>query len=165
MPVAFTNKVTLVAPIISMPFFFHCTASPLCVADNVTLFPWQIVVAPEAEIVTVTSKLSSIFPSQLSSILLHNSVAPGLIKLLASWPKTLTGAARFCEPQRIAYYLIEVASHFHSIWNLGKENNEYRFNIEEDIELTAARLALVESVRKIIAVGFSVMGVQPIDKM
>ena len=88
-----------------------------------------------------------------------------LIKLLASWPKTLTGAARFCEPQRIAYYLIEVASHFHSIWNLGKENNEYRFNIEEDIELTAARLALVESVRKIIAVGFSVMGVQPIDKM
>ncbi|RTK92134.1 MAG: arginine--tRNA ligase [Rickettsiales bacterium] len=88
-----------------------------------------------------------------------------LIKLLASWPKTLTGAAKFCEPQRIAYYLIEVASHFHSIWNLGKENNDYRFNIEEDIELTAARLALVESIRKIIAVGFSVMGVKPIDKM
>ena len=88
-----------------------------------------------------------------------------LIKLLASWPKTLASAANFCEPQRIAYYLIEVASRFHSIWNLGKENNEYRFNVEEDIELTAARLALVESIGKIIAVGFEVIGVKPMDKM
>ncbi len=88
-----------------------------------------------------------------------------LIKLLASWPKTLISAARTCEPQKISYYLIEVASRFHSIWNLGKDNNDYRFNVEEDIELTAARLAFVDSVRKVLAVGFSVIGVKPIDKM
>lgn len=88
-----------------------------------------------------------------------------LIKLLASWPKILASSAKHYEPQRIAYYLIDLASKFHSIWNLGKENNEYRFNIENDIELTAARLALAESVRKIIAGGFEVIGVTPMDKM
>ena len=88
-----------------------------------------------------------------------------LIKLLASWPKILASAARHREPQKVAYYLIDVASRFHSIWNLGKENNEYRFNIGDDIELTAARLALAESVRKIIAEGFKVIGVTPMDRM
>jgi arginyl-tRNA synthetase len=88
-----------------------------------------------------------------------------LIKLLAAWPKILTSSAKHCEPQRIAYYLIDVASRFHSIWNLGKENSDYRFNIEKDIELTSARLAMVESIRKIIAGGFQVIGVTPMDKM
>jgi arginyl-tRNA synthetase len=88
-----------------------------------------------------------------------------LIKLLASWPKTLASAAITCEPQRIAYYLIDVASRFHAIWNLGKENNNYRFNIEDNPDLTAARLAFAEGVRKIIASGFDVMGVTPMDKM
>lgn len=88
-----------------------------------------------------------------------------LIKLLASWPKVLATSAIHREPQRIAYFLIDVASRFHSIWNLGKEDKEYRFNTEGDIELTAARLALAESIRKIIAGGFEVIGVTPMDKM
>ena len=62
-------------------------------------------------------------------------------------------------------FLTDVASRFHSIWNLGKKNKEYRFNTEDNIELTAARLALAESIRKIIAGGFEVIGVTPLDKM
>lgn len=88
-----------------------------------------------------------------------------LIKSLAAWPKVLSSAAMSCEPQKIAYYLIDVASKFHSIWNLGKENNNYRFNIEDDIELTVARLALAEAIGKVIAGGFEVMGVVPMNKM
>jgi arginyl-tRNA synthetase len=88
-----------------------------------------------------------------------------LIKLLASWPKVLESSARYCEPQRIAYYLIDVASKFHSIWNLGKENNEYRFVVTEDQNLTAARLALADAIRAILAEGFAVIGVTPMDKM
>jgi arginyl-tRNA synthetase len=88
-----------------------------------------------------------------------------LIKLLASWPKVLVSSAKHREPQRVAYFLIDVASRFHSIWNLGKENKDYRFNIEDNVELTAARLALAESVRKIIASGFEIIGVTPLDKM
>lgn len=88
-----------------------------------------------------------------------------LIKLLSSWPRMLITAARNYEPHRIAYYLIDVASRFHSIWNLGKENNDYRFNVSDNIELTAARLALAESIRKIIAGGFDLIGVTPMTKM
>lgn len=88
-----------------------------------------------------------------------------LIKLLSSWPRILISAAYHREPHRIAYYLIEVASRFHSIWNLGKENNEYRFNISDNIELTAARLAFVEAIRKILASGFELIGVTPVEKM
>jgi len=88
-----------------------------------------------------------------------------LIKLLASWAKILSGAAKYFEPHRIAYYLIDVASKFHSVWHLGKENSNYRFNIENNKDLTAARLALAESVRKVIAYGFEVIGVTPMDKM
>ncbi len=88
-----------------------------------------------------------------------------LIKLLASWPRLLITAARSFEPQRVAYYLIDVASRLHSIWNLGKENNEYRFNVAEDIELTAARLAIAESLHKILARGLDIIGVTPMENM
>ena len=50
-----------------------------------------------------------------------------LIKLLASWPKVLATSAMHREPQRVAYFLIDVASRFHSIWNLGKENKRISF--------------------------------------
>lgn len=88
-----------------------------------------------------------------------------LIKLLSSWPRMLITAARNFEPHRLAYFLIEVASRFHSIWNLGKENNDYRFNLGDNIELTAARLALAESIRKILSSGFELIGVTPMEKM
>jgi arginyl-tRNA synthetase len=96
---------------------------------------------------------------------MYNTPMSELNKLLASWPKILSSSAITREPQRIAYYLIDIASRFHSIWNLGKENNDYRFNIEDNLELTAARLALVESIRKVIASGFELIGVTPMDKM
>jgi arginyl-tRNA synthetase len=114
---------------------------------------------------TIPEAYKKFMASEFDLSLLSTEEEIQLIKLLSSWPKILASSAKACEPQRIAYYLIEVASRFHSIWNLGKEKNDYRFNIEDDIELTAARLALAESVRKVIAGGFSVIGVKPMDKM
>ena len=46
-----------------------------------------------------------------------------LIKFIALWPRTLELAAKNHEPHRICYYLIELSSIFHSLWNKGKENN------------------------------------------
>ncbi|PCJ25496.1 MAG: arginine--tRNA ligase [Rickettsiales bacterium] len=114
---------------------------------------------------TIGSAYKNFIAEEFDVSLLSSEEEIQLIKLLASWPKTLSAAAQHREPQRIAYYLIDVASKFHSIWNLGKENNNYRFNIEDNIELTTARLALAEAVRKIIAGGFKVIGVTPMDKM
>lgn len=88
-----------------------------------------------------------------------------MIKLLASWPKVIEASAKYFEPHRIAFYLINIASKFHALWNYGKENNDYRFLIEDNIELTKSRLALAKSIEKIIKVGFNIIGVTPIDKM
>ena len=88
-----------------------------------------------------------------------------LMKLLASWPRTLEGAAVHFEPHRIAFYLQNLAASFHALWNLGKENNDYRFVIEKNPGLTAARIALATAVKNVIHAGLDVIGVVPVDKM
>lgn len=88
-----------------------------------------------------------------------------IIKLLASWTKTLETSAKYFEPHRIAFYLINLASKFHSMWNFGKENSDYRFVIESNKELTLARLALASAIQKVIASGLEVIGVEPMVKM
>ncbi|AFC70560.1 arginine--tRNA ligase [Rickettsia australis] len=88
-----------------------------------------------------------------------------IIKLLASWTKTLETSAKYFEPHRIAFYLINLASKFHSMWNFGQENSDYRFVIESNKELTTARLALASAIQKIIASGLEVIGVEPMDRM
>lgn len=88
-----------------------------------------------------------------------------IIKLLANWTKTLETAAKYFEPHRVAFYLINLASKFHALWNFGKENNDYRFIIENNVELTTARLALAKAIQKIIASGLEVIGVEPMTKM
>ncbi|CAN7949207.1 unnamed protein product, partial [Ixodes pacificus] len=88
-----------------------------------------------------------------------------IIKLLAAWTKTLEASAKYFEPHRIAFYLINLASKFHSMWNFGKENSDYRFVIESNKELTLARLALASAIQKVIASGLEVIGVEPMNKM
>ncbi|HJD55215.1 MAG TPA: arginine--tRNA ligase [Rickettsia endosymbiont of Pyrocoelia pectoralis] len=88
-----------------------------------------------------------------------------IIKILASWTKILEASAKYFEPHRMAFYLINLASEFHALWNFGKENNDYRFVIEDNKELTTARLALAKAIQKIIALGLEVIGVEPMTKM
>jgi len=88
-----------------------------------------------------------------------------IIRLMASWPRTVEAAAEAHEPHRIAFYLNELASEFHSFWNKGREDATLRFLIEDDLELSKARLALVKSITLVIASGLAVMGVQPIEEM
>lgn len=88
-----------------------------------------------------------------------------LIKLLASWPKMLEAAAKYFEPHRVAFYLLNIAAEFHALWNFGKENNDYRFVIESNAELTAARLALAKATGMVLAKGFKLLGVTPLEKM
>jgi len=88
-----------------------------------------------------------------------------IIKLLASWPKVLEGAAKHFEPHRIAFYLLNLAAKFHALWNFGKENNDYRFLVEDNIDLTAARLSLAKSIQKVIKSGFDIIGIEAMTKM
>jgi len=88
-----------------------------------------------------------------------------LIKFMASWPRVVEAAAIACEPHRIAFYLQELASCFHSLWNKGKDNATMRFIIKDQPELTAARLAILDAMAKVIASGLFIFNVEPLMEM
>jgi arginyl-tRNA synthetase len=87
-----------------------------------------------------------------------------LIRLIAQWPRQVEAAATAHEPHRIAFYLYDLAAAFHAHWNRGKEDN-VRFVVEGDAELTRARLALVQAVGFVIESGLKVFGVTPVEEM
>ncbi|OAN48848.1 arginine--tRNA ligase [Magnetospirillum moscoviense] len=89
----------------------------------------------------------------------------GLIKLLAGWPRLVESAAEAHEPHRVAFYLTEVAAGFHGLWNKGKDDVQLRFLLEEDRELSVARLALLKAVAAVIASGLAIFGVEPVEEM
>lgn len=88
-----------------------------------------------------------------------------LIRTMANWPRIVEGAAQAQEPHRIAYYLNDLATHFHGLWNKGKDDARLRFIHEDDRELTMARLALIQSVALVIASGLAVFGVTPVEEL
>jgi len=88
-----------------------------------------------------------------------------LIKLLSQWPRIIESAAQAHEPHRVAFYLGDVAAEFHGLWNKGKDNTALRFIIEDDVDLTAARLAMIRGVAHVIASGLKVFGVTPVEEM
>ncbi len=88
-----------------------------------------------------------------------------LIRQLAAWPRLVESAAEAHEPHRIAFYLQEVASQFHMLWNKGRDEATLRFILASDPALTRARLALVRGVAIVIACGLDVIGVEPVEEM
>lgn len=88
-----------------------------------------------------------------------------LIRNMMNWPRFVESAALAREPHRIAYYLYELASEFHALWNKGNDNLDLRFIIEDDRQKTLSRLALITSVASIIAAGLNILGVEPVTEM
>lgn len=88
-----------------------------------------------------------------------------VIRELANWPRIIEAAADAHEPHRIAFYLNDLASAFHGLWNKGKDNTRLRFISEDDPKGTQARLALVKGVATVIASGLGVMGVTPLEEL
>jgi arginyl-tRNA synthetase len=84
---------------------------------------------------------------------------------MAAWPRLIEGAAESHEPHRVAFYLYEVASGFHGLWNKGKDDASLRFVLADDRGTTLARLALVQAVAFVVASGLQVFGVEPVMEM
>jgi len=89
----------------------------------------------------------------------------GILRRIALYPRLIEAAAGAHEPHRIAFYLYELASEFHAHWTRGKDLPHLRFIIQNDPELTAARLALVQGVVTILASGLALLGVAAPDEM
>jgi arginyl-tRNA synthetase len=88
-----------------------------------------------------------------------------LIKRLASWPRTVEGAAQAREPHRIAFFLYDLAADFHMLWNRGRDDAALRFLQPEQRSDTLARIALVAATATVIRSGLAVMGVAPVEEM
>src|SRR4051812_16551389 len=88
-----------------------------------------------------------------------------LLRRLALYPRMLEAAAAAHEPHRIAFYLYDLASEFHGLWTRGRDLPYLRFIINNDAEITKARLALVQGVVSVLASGLAVLGVHAPDEM
>ena len=84
---------------------------------------------------------------------------------IAEWPRLVEIAARGNEPHRIAFYLYEIASDFHGLWNRGNEDTSLRFVQEGDLATTAAKIALARAVGVVISAGLGILGVVPVEEM
>ncbi len=88
-----------------------------------------------------------------------------LIKKLAAFPNVVEGAARAHEPHRLAFYLYDLASAFHTQWTKGNELPHLRFIQASDGTLTAARLALIRANAQVLASGLALIGVHAPEEM
>jgi arginyl-tRNA synthetase len=96
---------------------------------------------------------------------LSDTAELSLMRRIALYPRTVEAAAQAHEPHRIAFYLYDLASEFHALWTLGNAAPHLRFIIQDDRELTAARLVLVKGVVSVLASGLALLGVQAPDEM
>jgi len=88
-----------------------------------------------------------------------------LMRRIALYPRTIAAAAAAHEPHRIAFYLFDLASEFHSLWTLGNASPHLRFIIQNDREITEARLVLVQGVASVLASGLALLGVEAPNEM
>ncbi|EGP07590.1 arginyl-tRNA synthetase [Bradyrhizobiaceae bacterium SG-6C] len=96
---------------------------------------------------------------------LNDPVELSLIRQIALFPRIVEAAALAHEPHRIAFYLYDLASEFHALWTKGRDMPHLRFIIQNDAEVTIARLALVQGVVSVLASGLAVLGVHAPDEM
>ena len=96
---------------------------------------------------------------------LDDAAELAILKRIALYPRTLEAAAAAHEPHRIAFYLYDLASEFHAQWTRGKDLPHLRFIIQDDPQLSLARLAMVQGVVSVLASGLGLLGVKAPEEM
>ena len=87
-----------------------------------------------------------------------------ILKKISEWPKCIEIASNKLEPHRIPVYLYELASEFHSYWNLGNENQNKRF-INKDNKVSDDKLVFLKAISNVIRSGMTIVGVNTPEKM
>ena len=87
-----------------------------------------------------------------------------ILRKISEWPKCVEITSKKLEPHRVPFYLYELVTLFHSYWNLGKENKEFRF-ISNETDLNYNRLALLQALSIVIKNGMSILGVSTPSSM
>ena len=87
-----------------------------------------------------------------------------ILKKISEWPKCVDAASNKLEPHRIPTYLYELASLFHSYWNLGKDNPNKRF-INNQNKITDDKLIFLKAISNVVKSGMDIVGVSVPEKM
>ena len=88
-----------------------------------------------------------------------------LVRRAAQYPRVLESAATAHEPHRIAFFLYDLAAEFHALWNRGNDDPARRFLVENNPQLSRARLELAFGIGQIIRSGLGLMGVAATEEM
>ena len=81
-----------------------------------------------------------------------------ILKKISEWPKCVEISSTKLEPHRISFYLYDLVTLFHSYWNLGKDNKEFRF-VKDNKSSSNSRLLLLQTLGIVIKNGMSILGV------
>jgi len=88
-----------------------------------------------------------------------------LARKIAEWPRLVEIAARGNEPHRVAFYLYELASELHGLWNRGNYDPSLRFFQTGNAATSAAKIALARAAGVVIGNGLGILGVTPVEEM
>ena len=88
-----------------------------------------------------------------------------MAQAIAEFPREIEIAARGNEPHRIAFYLYELASEFHGLWNRGNDDTTLRFLQEGNPATSSAKIALARATGVVISAGLAILGVMPVEEM
>ena len=105
------------------------------------------------------------FTPSLDSLDLLGSEEIALIREAANFPRIVEAAAKAAEPHRVAFYLNDLASAFHSYWNMGNDRPDKRFILAQEPQVSAARLFLAAQIGQVIRNGLGLMGVDAAESM
>ncbi len=87
------------------------------------------------------------------------------MRRLATWPRTVEGAAQAREPHRIAFFLYDLAGDFHMLWNRGRDDTTLRF-LQIRPEADDSRVwPWSQATAMVIRSGLAVLGVTPVEEM
>ncbi len=87
-----------------------------------------------------------------------------ILKKIAEWPICIDISTSRLEPHRIPVYLYELASKFHSYWNLGKDDQTKRF-INKQKKISTDKLVFLKVISNVIKSGMNIVGVNTPEKM
>ena len=87
-----------------------------------------------------------------------------LMLKICEWPRVVELAGSSHEPHRIVFYLCELAADMHSFQHEGKIKSELRV-LNDDKDLSAARLSLIKAIQTVISIGLGILGVSPLTRM
>ena len=87
-----------------------------------------------------------------------------IVKKILQWPSCVDLSVSKMEPHRIPFYLYDLVTLFHSYWNLGNENKDFRF-ITDEGNYNSSRLLLLQVLSVVIKNGMNILGVSTPEKM